>query len=497
MNHLRPYQQTAIESLRALMRAGNRRVVLAAATGAGKTVMAMALIEAARKLGSRCLFICERRVLVKQVCSQLNLLGIEHGVFMAGERRGDRSALVQVASAQTLERMNEWPAFDLVFIDEIHACMRKSVITMFDTFPTRYVIGMTATPFHPLIPKYFTAHTNVQSMKELVAEGHLVPFRIFAATEINTKGVPVVAGEWQKDELEKRGLQVVGDIVNDYLRLVAEVWKGVTPKTICFSAGVDHGASLVEKFRAVGVNAVQISYRDSEQFKEEVLRDFKRVDTQIQMVISADILTRGYDQTDVRHVITARPLRKSFSSHVQQVGRGARPHPGKEFCCVQDHSNNWLRFLDDWEDLFAHGVRSLESGVDAKVRKEPTDEQKREAKCPKCHALWPAGADACVHCGHVRQRRNRVMAVPGQLLELGASRPGYSPEYQRDFYAQLLGYAQERGWKRAWARHKYQSKFGTNPSEFMAPDPVYPPDPAVGRWIKSELIRWAKSRQAA
>lgn len=35
---------------------------------------------------------------------------------------------VQIASAQTPERMETFPLVDLVFIDELHACLQKSII---------------------------------------------------------------------------------------------------------------------------------------------------------------------------------------------------------------------------------------------------------------------------------------------------------------------------------------------------------------------------------
>ena len=62
-------------------------------------------------------------------------------------------------------------------------------------------------------------------------------FACLSPKEIDTLGVPVVAGEWKKDELEKRGQQIVGDIVTDYVRISQEVFGGYR-KTICFSCGL-------------------------------------------------------------------------------------------------------------------------------------------------------------------------------------------------------------------------------------------------------------------
>ena len=326
---LRDYQVESIESLRRNIRQGHVRQVLAAPTRSGKSVVALDMVRSAVEKGSHILFICERRILVEQFSKHLDSLNIEHGVLMAKHWRYNPKALVQVASAQTLERMEYWPDFEIVFLDELHALMRKSIVKMIEARPNMHMIGMTATPFHPLIAKHFSAVTSVITMRALVEKGNLVPLKIFVAHEIDVSGLKFVAGEFKKDDLEKRGQMIVGDIVTDYIKLSLDVFGGYR-KTICFSCGVAHGADLAKQFQHAGINAVQISYKDADEYKAEVLADFARPDTQIQMVISADILTRGFDQPDVEHIILARPLKKSFSSHVQLIGRGSTQHEGKK-----------------------------------------------------------------------------------------------------------------------------------------------------------------------
>ena len=485
---LRPYQAESIDGLRAAFRQGHKRIVLGAPTGSGKSVMMLDMIRTAIEKRSRVMFICERRILVEQFSKHLDSIGIDHGVLMAKHWRFRPQALVQVASAQTLERMESWPAFDIVFIDELHACMRKSVVNMLKTRQDLRVVGATATPFHPAIAEHFTAITSVISMSALVENKSLVPFRVFVAKEIDVTDVPVVAGEWKKDELEARGRKIVGDIVTDYVRLSQEVF-GEYRKTICFACGVAHGADLVQRFGESGINAVQLTYKDEEEYKAEVLADFARPDTGIQMLVSADILTRGYDQTDVEHVILARPLKKSFSSHVQMVGRGARPHPGKEFCVIQDNAGNWLRFADSWKDLYENGAQELSSDADKKSRKEPSSLEKEKARCPRCGSLWPSHSDTCSHCGHVRARRSEVIEAPGEMHELGdsASNRKHSMAYKTEFYAQLLGFAEARGYKPGYAFFAYKEKFGVQPG-MAKPEPQTP---------KLEVINWLRSRQIA
>jgi DNA repair protein RadD len=489
---LRPYQGDSVESLRCGFRENHYRQVLAAPTGAGKSRIMEFMIRSAMDKGSRIMFICERRILVEQFSAHLDRAGIYHGILMAGHWRFRPGKLVQIASAQTLERMESLPAVDIVFIDELHACLRASIIRMIESRPTMRIVGATATPFHPAIGKYFTKVVSVTSMAKLVDDKFLVPFRVFVAKEIDTTDLKIVAGEWKKDDLEKRGQQIVGDVVADYIRISHEVFGGYR-KTICFSCGIAHGAELAQRFNEAGVNAVQISSEDNEEYRDEVLKDFAKPDSAIKVVISVAILSRGFDQSDVDYVILARPLKKSFSEHVQMLGRGARIHPGKSFCVIQDNSGNFLRFKDDWDALYHDGVQELGQGQDSKPKKEPTKEQKDASKCPKCSVVW-AGGDTCLNCGHVRVKRNEVVAVAGEMVEISASKrkaDKHTPEQKVDFYAQLLGYAQNRGYRPGWAFYKYEEKFGVRPS-MKTPAPIAP-GAALKSWVVSQNIRKARS----
>lgn len=489
---LRPYQEKSIESLRTGMKKGHVRQVLCASTGAGKSVIMLEMVKAAIEKGSRVMIICERRVLVEQFSKHLDSANIEHGVLMAQHWRFRPHAIVQVASAQTLERMDRWPRFDVIFIDELHACMRKSIIEMITAFPNVKMVGATATPFHPEISKHFSNVSNVITMKELVDDGYLVPFRVFLAHEIDTKKLKIVAGEWNQKELEKRGLKIVGDVVSDYLKISNDVF-GEPKKTICFSAGVAHGADLAQKFNEAGIAAVQISYKDADEYKAEVLQDFARHDSAIKMVISSDILTRGFDNPMVEHVIVARPLRKSFSAHVQMIGRGTRPYEGKEFCVIQDHAGNYLRFREDWDILYSQGVEHLKD-ADSRPRKEMTKPEKEAAKCPKCLAFWPAKSDICPNCGHVRHRKNTVEAVPGKMQEIGTEGKNlkHVQEIQRNWYAMLLGYCRNHGKKPGMAYYMYKEKFKKFPGG-VKPNPINPTEEVIN-WVRSRNIAWAKRK---
>jgi len=128
---LRTYQNDSLDALRQGIKSGHNHQILCASTGAGKSVIAVELIRLCKEKGSRALFIVDRRVLVDQFSAHLDNNDIDHGVLMSKHWRFRPQELVQVASIQTMERMESLPRFDIIIIDEAHALLRKSVKNIF------------------------------------------------------------------------------------------------------------------------------------------------------------------------------------------------------------------------------------------------------------------------------------------------------------------------------------------------------------------------------
>ena len=232
-------------------------------------------------------------------------------------------------------------------------------------------------------------------------------------------------------------------------------------KTIVFCSGVAHGEDLVRKFGEAGYNFVSISYKDDDDYKSDVLAEFDKPDTDIHGIVATDILTKGFDQSDVMIGVSARPFSKSFSSHVQQIGRIMRTHRAKEQAIWLDHSGNYLRFRDQWDNLCANGVQELDDGAE-KPKPEPSDKEKTAAKCPRCFGAVASTSDTCAHCGLVQRKicRCRVAEMRG---DMGArQQEKYSPEYKRDFTRSCLGIPLARGNNPGSAYYRYKAKFGVD-----------------------------------
>jgi len=382
---LRPYQKATLEALRKGFIAGNRKQILYAPTGAGKTEMAIALLEATKDKGNRAAMILDRIILCDQTSQRLDKYNIDHGVLQSGHWRDKPYEKIQVCSAQTLERRGEFPGLSLLIVDEAHQT-REATVDFINNNPDVRVIGLTATPFTKGLGNIYQNVISTVTTKQLVDDKVLVPLKVFIAKEIDMTGAKKIAGEWSPNETTKRGMQITGDIVEEWEKKTVQIF-GKPVKTIVFCSGVAHGADLAQKFAASGYNFISISYQDDDEFKQEVIKDFSKPDTEIHGLIATDILTKGFDVPDVLIGVSARPFSKSLSSHIQQMGRIMRSHPDKEFAVWLDHSGNYLRFREDWDEVYSNGVHELLEGRE-KPKKEPTQKEKEAHKCPSCGSFW-------------------------------------------------------------------------------------------------------------
>jgi len=487
MLKLRPHQAEVVDKLAQGFQDGHRCQLLYAPTGFGKTEVAMAvMVEEAKKLKNVAM-VLDRIVLVNQTSTRLGAYLINHGVMQADHWRYRPYEKIQVCSAQTLESRDNFPDVSMLIIDECHV-QRKQIIQFIKDRPDMKVIGLTATPFTNGLGDVYTNVVGAKPTGDLIEEKWLTPLKIFIAKEIDMTGADKVAGEWSQDETTKRGMQITGDIVQEWINKTNEVFGGPR-KTVVFCSGVEHGRDLVRQFNAAGYNFVSISYKEEDEYKAAMIEDFSRPDTLINGLVATDILTRGFDVSDVMIGVSARPFSKSFSSHVQQMGRVMRPYEGKAFGLWLDHSGNYLRFRKEWDKLFDEGVTELENGSEV-AKKEPTDQEKKEAKCPACGALWVWPDRTCGECSYEKPIK-QILNVPGELTELETTKREALSENQ-NFYSELLYYAKMREYKEGWAAHKYKEKYGVYPKGLHTKPQAT--SSKTANWIKSKNIAWAKAK---
>ncbi len=487
---LRPEQQQVVDDISAAFRAGHKRVMVSAACGFGKTELATAILKAAKANGKRGGFLADRISLCTQTSERFDKYGLDHGMMQASHWRFRPSELVQVCSVQTLAR-RQWPEMSLIVVDEAHVL--NDVVKKKLTARDCYAIGLSATAVTPGLGKYFDTVVNAPTTNRLIEMGRLVPLRYFACTAPDMEGVKVVAGEWDAKETDKRALQVVGDVVAEYLK------NGQDKKFIGFAASIAHAQELQRQFLASGINVATYTADDQPEDRNEIVQEFKKEDSSIRGILSVEALTRGFDVASVEVLILARPLRTSLAVHVQMLGRVMRTCEGKTEAIVLDHSGNVARFWEACNDLFENGVTELDDGKRKEKKKEKAkDDEKELMTCPNCRAMHMP-RPSCPSCGHAYPKKLAIEHIPGTLKELVATgNPGLM---RKMLWPQVVAIVlkDSRGMDLDQRRAQaiYRELTGTFAQARIETTTPEAPTPELIKRIQANRLRFIKSKQAA
>lgn len=423
--NLRDYQADAIEALRVGIRGGVKRQILCAGTGAGKTVCAAHLLREADRKGSYALFLVDRVALVNQTSKTLDDYGIRHGIVQGINDRWSPYENIQVCSIQTLARRSLPRNPDLIIYDECH-CQYKSTLDYMATHPAAVKVGLTATPFTPGMGKHWDGMVNVRSTRLLINDGHLIEPTIYIARSPNDAELTANSfGEFSDESAASAGIKIVGDVVAEWVKKTHEHFGGPA-KTIVFSPTVEHGRELCAAFSAAGYNFQQISYMDkSDEERADKIAEFRRPDSMIHGLVSCGVLTKGFDVPDTLIGISCKPYRKSLSSHMQEIGRVMRSHPGKTKALWLDHSGNIERFALEMFDVWENGAGDLSQAEKRDTKPRERDEQVREkVVCPECSGTLRG--TTCMCCGWEKPARSGIVAVDGELHAFDPSALGLS-----------------------------------------------------------------------
>ena len=484
----RDYQTKAVDALRAELASGKRRIILYAPTGAGKTECCMMIIKSALAKKKRVAFLCNRINLVNQTSDRFWKSNIRHGIIQ-GQNTIRTYENVMVISIQTAARRG-MPDFDMIFIDEAHACggskEYRSVIEKFKG----PVLGATATPFARSMGKHydslggplFESIVVAATVQELIDQGFLVDVEVYAPSEPDLSKVKITAGDYNEKQLgvavDKADL--IGDIVTNWKKLA-----NGTP-TVCFATNIAHSKHIVEQFIAAGIAAEHLDHRSSDDERKATL---KRVESGVTTVISnVGILAEGWDFPACKTLILARPT-KSLVRHIQMIGRVLRPHEGKPIATVLDHGGSVQRLGFPTDDF----PMTLDDGK-SKESKPAKAKEKLPKLCPSCKYLKPIGVHVCPKCGFVPEQQSAVIVEDGELVKIGRGKKKMTTDDKAQLYGELKSIASRRGWSSGRLSNVFRDIAGTWPNAYRN-EQMREPEPATLAMVQFLNIRFAKRQK--
>lgn len=500
MIELRKYQQESVDW--AFNHGKDNRPIHVAPTGAGKSWIQIFTAIREMDRGNRTAILTPRgeifdqtRRMAAQVCGEGNI-----GTLRAGHE-WNSSKPIHIVSWPTLtsriRRSKAWfPEVERLLVDEVHLSMAPRMLEILKHYAPRAIVdGYTATPARQTgrgLGQYFTELHHVTSVRQLVKEGFLCKTEYWGGAEPDMKGVKIRQGDFENKETSKRSVVLVGDVVDNWLRLAND------RHTIVFAVDVAHAEALADRFVRVGIKAEVIHSRLSQETRDERVARFKALQSQV--LVNVGIATYGFDAPETNCVVLARPT-KSIVLHLQMLGRGMRPKPDGSVCLVLDHGGN-VRRLGQADDLFRWRLDQGKQACENWSRMEGSGEAKESQthECEQCHYLFSASR-VCPKCGwavpftkrDVKSTSENLVRISGQLVE---PLPDGFPNHEF-LYRMLKFYGNEKGYKPGWPSAKFKDIAGAWPERDWANLSGIPPTQRVIGHITKEARTYAIRRSYA
>lgn len=363
------YQEDMVKRVQEAFR-HHDSVMVQMPTGTGKTHVLAAIVELFLK--KNVWVIAHRRELVSQIKDTLARFFPD----LDPEK-------IQVTSIQWLSRhyreIKEKPS--LIVIDEAHHALAETYAEVMNTYPKTKKLGLTATPYR-MNGKGFTDLFEMLlcswNMERFIAEGRLSLYDYYSIKPDSADQLLIdslqkrgVDGDYQQKELNK-----VMDVRPSLERLCLTIKQYVPGKKgIVYAISIQHAEHIAEFYRENGIKAVAISSKTPHAERKDMIERFtssslsssiksaSNVPEEIEVLVSVDLFSEGFDCPDVEFIQLARPT-LSLAKYMQMVGRGLRVAEGKEYCVILDNVGLYKRFglpsVDrDWQSMF-EGRTSLE-----------------------------------------------------------------------------------------------------------------------------------------
>jgi superfamily II DNA or RNA helicase len=474
---LRDYQSELLDRLEDLWATGTKRVLLQLATGGGKTICLATVIDRALTKGQTCLVVVHREELLTQTIAKVAAItGQAAGIIKAGHRPNHDSP-VQVASVATLvNRLDQYPAFDVLILDECHHSNSQTWRKVTDHFSNSLLLGVSATPIRMNGSGFrdiFDVLISGVTMADLIAQGHLSQFRYYApASGLNLTGLRTRGGDYTRESIEaaNSAIKVAGDCLKAYQDYL---WG---KQSLIFAVSVAHSREIAASFSANGVPAAHLDGRDDPSVRSATMEAFRT--GAIRVLSNCALFTEGLDVPGIEAVILSRPT-KSLGLWLQIVGRALRPSPGKGHAIIIDLGENWARFglpADDREWLL-DGVAKKPR---AKLERDENGEVVEVVEVPEdltidlaasnleLMEVTTAKPEAALGADELDRWQQRIDQLVAVMKERGY-KPGWvgfrlAEEKPQLRVWQMAGKA--LGFKPGWAFHKHQEfTLGIKPPE--------------------------------
>jgi superfamily II DNA or RNA helicase len=337
-------QKRATENLDRLRSFGEKKALVIAATGTGKTYMSAFDVKSLKP--KKLLFIVHREEILKKAKETFELLitneGYTFGLLTGNHKQKDVDYVF--ATIQTISKcFHEFnkDEFDYLIIDEAHHATSPTYQTVLEYFEPKFTLGMTATPERSDGYNVFDLFDNNVALEvrlhEALEDELVIPFHYFGITDI--EGIDL--SEVNIDDIAEITKRLK---VNERVDFIIEKMDfyghdGEKRKGLGFCASIEHAQYMASEFNKRGYKSVCLYGADSPDTRERFINQLENDQDDLEFIFTVDIFNEGVDIPSINTVLMLRPTNSPIV-FIQQLGRGLRKHADKSFLTVLDFIGN-------------------------------------------------------------------------------------------------------------------------------------------------------------
>jgi ribonuclease E len=318
----------------------NRRFWFEHATGAGKTVAAVGLVEASRTGGI--LILTHRRNLVDQFIGEISDRGYADRLsppLLDGADHPYGPVTVETYQWFVRNAGRVSDAYSIVICDEAHTALGEKTSACIRRWTGPVFIGMTATG--ALIARHvadlFPTQTSRFDLAQAARRGVIAPLRcirIPPGPGVRTLAkVPLRRGEVDQDFDQEELAKLLDQ--GPFNVAIADLYRSRFRRVpgVIYTAGVRHANNVAATLRDAGINARAVSGETPKRELAEILAAFER--GEVDVLCNAMLLAEGWNSPRATICMHLAPT-ASRRVYQQRVGRVTRRNPGKESGLVID-----------------------------------------------------------------------------------------------------------------------------------------------------------------
>lgn len=336
-------QQEALEALAKLQQNNKHKALLISATGTGKTYLSAFAVKKANP--KRLLFLAHREQILKQACKTFAKIipDIQYGILSANHKDFHKPYLFATINMLSKEEnLTQFipTHFDYIIIDETHRAGASSYLKILNYFQPQFLLGMTATPERTDgfdIYQLFDHNIAYEiRLNQAMQENLLCPFHYFGITDITVDNQEINDNSTFNDlTTDARITHIINQ--SQYYGFSGERLRG-----LIFCSQIEEAQILSQKFNERGFNTIALSGKDSQETRTNAIHKLEQKErsTGLDYIFTVDIMNEGIDIPAINQIIMLRPT-KSAIIFVQQLGRGLRKYPQKDYVVILDFISNY------------------------------------------------------------------------------------------------------------------------------------------------------------